>query len=207
MAEATQTLATLITSRRSVRQTQNTPLPMESIYEILEQAAYAPFHSEVEPWAVKIASTEQEKKYFFQCVFNSYERIGIFESYTDEKKEKVKESYREYFEGTPVSILVATDVFDHEKKDFESVGATCAFIQNVQLLCWEKNIGAVWRTNPYIFDPEFIKEMGFTSKQKIVGSLHLGYPQQVPKAKERRSLDQWVSRVHVGAEKQLDQQG
>nr|WP_272949923.1 hypothetical protein [Brevibacillus laterosporus] len=74
-------------------------------------------------------------------------------------------------------------------------------------MCWEKNIGAVWRTNPYIFDPEFIKEMGFTSKQKIVGSLHLGYPQQVPKAKERRSLDQWVSRVHVGAEKQLDQQG
>nr|WP_272949922.1 nitroreductase family protein [Brevibacillus laterosporus] len=116
MTEATQTLATLITSRRTVRQTQNTPLPMESIHEILEQAAYAPFHSEVEPWAVKIASTEQEKKYFFQCVFNSYERIGIFESYTDEKKEKVKESYREYFEGTPVSILVATDVFDHEKR-------------------------------------------------------------------------------------------
>ncbi|MFB0829791.1 nitroreductase [Brevibacillus laterosporus] len=199
MTEAMQTLATLITSRRTVRQTENTPIPLETIYKILEQAAYAPFHSEVEPWAVKIASTEQEKKFFFQCVFNSYERIGIFESHTDEKKEKVRESYREYFESTPISMLIATDVFDHEKKDFEAVGATCAFIQNIQLLCWEQNIGAVWRTNPYIFDAEFTKEIGFRSNQKIVGSLHLGYPQQVPKAKERRALDQWVSSIQVGA--------
>ena len=57
MTEAMQTLATLITSRRTVRQTENTPIPLETIYKILEQAAYAPFHSEVEPWAVKIAST------------------------------------------------------------------------------------------------------------------------------------------------------
>ncbi|XOS94213.1 nitroreductase family protein [Brevibacillus laterosporus] len=122
MTEATQTLATLITSRRTVRQTQNTPIPLETINKILEQAAYAPFHSEVEPWAVKIASTEQEKKYFFQCVFKSYERIGLFESYTDEKIEKVRESYREYFEGTPISILIATDVFDHEKRILNQSG-------------------------------------------------------------------------------------
>ncbi|MED4729084.1 nitroreductase family protein [Aneurinibacillus migulanus] len=188
-------LESIITSRRTVRKTKSSPIPLEIIEDILEKAAYAPFHSEVEPWSVKIASTEEEKQYFFDCILRSYDRTGVFASYSEEQVEKVKAAYKEYLSSTPVTMIVATDVFQDEKKDFESIGATCSFIQNIQLLSWEKNIGTVWRTNPYIFDPVFAKDIGIPPSKKVIGSVHLGYPEQVPKAKERRPVHEWMTRI------------
>nr|WP_205762907.1 nitroreductase [Aneurinibacillus aneurinilyticus] len=188
-------LESLITSRRTVRKTKSSPIPLEVIEDILEKAAYAPFHSKIEPWSVKIASTAEEKQYLFDCVLRSYERTGVLASYSDEQVEKIKTSYKDYLLSTPITMIVATEVFEDEKKDFDSMGATCAFIQNIQLLSWEKNIGTVWRTNPYIFDPAFAEELGISSSKKVIGSIHLGYPEQVPEAKERRPIHEWVTRI------------
>ncbi|PGZ94711.1 NAD(P)H nitroreductase [Bacillus pseudomycoides] len=193
------TIESTIVSRRTIRVTKQTPIPLQEVEDLLEKAAYAPFHSKVEPWSVTIVSTEEEKKYFLDCVMKSYERTGVFSSYSEEQLNKVRGAYEKYSEATPLTLLVVTDRFEDEHKYFESVGATCAFIQNLQLLCWEKNIGAVWRTNSYIHDPIFANELGIPSSKKIIGSIDLGYidEEKVPRAKQRRPVNEWVNSLSI----------
>ena len=198
-------IESVIVSRRTIRVTKEIPIPLQEVEHLLEMAAYAPFHSKVEPWSVTIVSTEDEKKYFLNCVMNSYERTGVLAAYSEERVNKIREAYEQYFPSTPITLIVATDLFGDEQKDFESIGATCAFIQNLQLLCWEKNIGVVWRTNPYIHDPIFAKELGIPSSKKIIGSVHLGYidEEKIPKAKPRRALQEWVHSLSLSVDTKL----
>ncbi|MBO8172471.1 MAG: nitroreductase family protein [Bacillaceae bacterium] len=190
-------LETIITSRRTIRKPKNDPIDLANIYDILEKAAYAPYHSRVEPWSVTIASTREEHRYFLKCVFESYERNHILASYSEERIKQIKEAYKEVILNTPVSLIVATDVFQDDKKDLESICATSTFIQNIQLLAWERNIGAVWRTSPAIFDDQFREAFFIPETKRIIGSVHLGYvePENIPEPKPRRPLHEWVKPV------------
>jgi nitroreductase len=118
-------------------------------------------------------------------------------SYSEEQIKKIIDAYEKAFLHTPVTLIVATDLFGDEKQDLESIAATSAFIQNIQLLAWERNIGAVWRTNPYIFDPIFAEAFSIPSTKKIIGTLHLGYfrEEDIPKPKKRRPVSEWVSNI------------
>ncbi|WP_308636912.1 nitroreductase family protein [Paenibacillus silvisoli] len=69
----------------------------------------------------------------------------------------------------------------------QDFSATSALIQNFMLLAWEKNIGTVWKTNPYIYDRSFCEELGLRSDEKIVGIIQLGYPAEEPEARQRVS--------------------
>ncbi|TCT21732.1 nitroreductase [Melghiribacillus thermohalophilus] len=190
-------LESIITSRRTIRIPKSDPIDLERVYDILKKASFAPYHSKVEPWSVTIASTLEEHQYFLKCVFESYERNQILADYSDEKVKKIKEAYEKVMLHTPVSLIVATDVFQDEKKDLESICATSTFIQNIQLLAWQKQIGAVWRTNPYILDDQFRDAFGIAASKRIIGTVHLGYfdPDEVPEPKKRRPLHEWIGRV------------
>jgi nitroreductase len=187
----------VITSRRTIRETKSDPIPKDIILEILEKAAYAPFHNKVEPWSVVMATTYEEHVYFLKCVFESYERNQILASYSEDQIKKIKDAYEKAFLHTPVTLIVTTDLFGDEKQDLESIAATSAFIQNIQLLAWKRKIGVVWRTNPYIFDPKFAEAFSIPSNKKIMGTLHLGYfhEQDIPKPKKRRPVSEWVSSI------------
>ncbi|KIL52037.1 nitroreductase family protein [Jeotgalibacillus soli] len=189
-------IQTTIQERRTVRELETTSIPRETLYKLLEIASYAPFHSKQEPWHVTIIEDPNEKQHFLEQVLVSYQRTGVTSNYTEEQHEKLRQSYTSYYHDTPLHLLVTTDREDTEKKQLESVGATSAFIQNLQLSAWEEEIGVVWRTNPYIFDEEFGRAMGVPEDQKMIGSLHLGYPKRVPKKKERKSVESWTQTLN-----------
>lgn len=190
-----QSVETTIVTRRSIKKTKGTELPQDVLNEIFEKAAYAPFHTKVEPWSITSISTKEEKEYYADCVINSFERIGKYENLTEEKVVSMKANQSEYFLTTPLTLLVTTDVFEKEKGNLDSIGATSSFIQNVSLLCWDKNIGVVWRTPQYIFDPIFAEDMGIDPTKKIVGAVHLGYFDEeiIPKPKVRRDINEWIT--------------
>lgn len=188
-------LESIIVSRRTVREVRNDPLSLDEMKDILRKASYAPFHSKSEPWSVVIVADLEEKETLSKAVLDSYTRTGLFDSYKEHQTLKVRQATEEYFLTVPLHLVVATEMFGQEIKDFESIGATCALIQNIQLLCWERGIGVVWRTNSYIFDPLFAKDVGIQSNQKIMGTLHLGYPKRVQAPRERKPLDDWVRRL------------
>lgn len=191
------TVEQAIVERRTVRRVKQDPIDKEELKRILEKAAYAPFHNKVEPWSVVMVESEEQKKYLVETMYRSYERLGVLEKFTEEERTKKKDAYEKYFLSTPLHLIIMADRYEREKKDFEALAATCAFIQNIQLLCWEKGIGAVWRTSPAIFDPVFAQELNLPLDKKIVGTLHLGYPLEIPKAKERRPVEQWLHSLMI----------
>lgn len=190
------TILNTIKNRRTVRDTKKDPISEELLMELLEVASYAPFHSKEEPWQFIMISEENEKAFYASKIVDSYERMELTETYTVEKIKKSVEFFKSYIIDTPMHLIITTDHSDNEKKNLEAIGATCSFVQNLQLAAWEKNIGMVWRTNPYIFDQQFYKEMGIPVNRKILGALHIGYINTMPKvSKKRKNPREWTTKL------------
>ncbi|EOH1190281.1 nitroreductase family protein [Listeria monocytogenes] len=177
--------------RRSIKKANDEPISRETVNTILEQAAFAPFHSKVEPWNVYVLHTLAEKERYIEKIiaFNEREQ-GV--TFSEAEIADLKAGYAKKIITPPYLLIVTTNIIGHGKKDFESIGATSAFIQNIQLLGWEAGIGMIWRSNRFIFDAKFADDLGIPAEQKIVGTLHLTSLAEVPEAKPRRPLNEWV---------------
>ncbi|EFS04291.1 nitroreductase family protein, partial [Listeria seeligeri FSL S4-171] len=57
-----------IIERRSIKKANNAPISRETINTLLEQAAFAPFHSKVEPWNVYVLHTLEEKERYIEKI-------------------------------------------------------------------------------------------------------------------------------------------
>lgn len=190
------TIFNTIKNRRTVRDIKKDPISEEILMELLEVASFAPFHSKEEPWQFIMISEEKEKQFYASKIVESYERMELSETYTLEKIKKSAEFFHSYINDTPMHLIITTNHSDNEKKNLEAIGATCSFVQNLQLAAWEKGIGMVWRTNPYIFDQQFFKEMGIPLDRKILGALHIGYINTMPKvSKQRKNPREWTIKL------------
>lgn len=180
-----------IIERRSIKKANDAPISRETINTLLEQAAFAPFHSKVEPWNVYVLHTLEEKERYIEKIiaFNEREQ-GV--AFSEAEIVELKAGYAKKIITPPYLLIVTTNIIGHGKKDFESIGATSAFIQNIQLLGWEVGIGMIWRTNRFIFDDKFATDLGIPNEQKIIGTLHLTTLAEIPEPKPRRPLNDWV---------------
>lgn len=180
-------ISQLIQSRRTIRKILPDSIPRELIYTILEIASFAPFHSKKEPWEVLLISTESERQLFSTAILESYTRLGVWDSYDQSDLDKTKSKVYDYFAEVPVSIVVSVPL--------EAISATAAFIQNIQLVAWDKSIGVTWRTTPNIFDSKFAEELRIDSTRQIVATLHLTKIKTAStKIKAKRTpLSEWVT--------------
>jgi len=140
---------------------------------MLESASYAPYHSKKEPWEVTIVHNQTERALFVNAIMASYDRLDVWKNYDPEMMVSAKEKTRTYFLEVPVTIIVTAPIEDDEKKELEAISAVAAFIQNFQLLAWEKQIGITWRTTVNIFDKDFKRVLGLKEDRQIVGLLYL----------------------------------
>ncbi|MGC6767245.1 nitroreductase family protein [Enterococcus sp. LJL51] len=188
-----QTMRQLIRERRTIRQTSPEELSVGEIEQILETAAYAPFHSKTEPWKVYTLQGKAAHKHYIDRILECYRRINLWKNFGPERISELEDKSREYFEKVPFSLIVTSKTTGVEKADFEAVLATAAFIQNIQLAAWEVEIGITWRTTENIFDSEFQQSIGIPEDERIVGSLQLTRLKgKKPKAKRRKELSEWV---------------
>lgn len=190
-----QSIIHAIQNRRTIRKTLPDSIPLELIYTILEIASFAPFHSKKEPWEVLLISTKSERQVFSTAILESYTRLGVWDSYNQTELDKTKSKVYDYFTEVPFSIVVSVPLEADQKASLEAISATAAFIQNIQLVAWDKSIGVTWRTTPNIFDPKFAEDLGIDFTRQIVATLHLTKiktTQQKIKAK-RTPLSEWVS--------------
>ncbi|MCA0172704.1 nitroreductase [Bacillus sp. RAR_GA_16] len=178
-----ETIQQTIVSRRTIRKFQPDDIPLYRIVEILEDAKWAPNHKLREPWEVKLFKGDG-KGQLIEHVQRSIARTEPDE----EKSKKKQEKINQFISDIPIHLVVSVKASASEKERHEDFAATCAFIQNIQLLSWSKGLGVVWKTNGFIFDPEFREDIGLQRDDIIVGMLHIGKPAHVPKPKERQSV-------------------
>ncbi|KAF9404183.1 hypothetical protein HW555_014470 [Spodoptera exigua] len=192
-----QTIAQTIRERRTVRTLSDQPLSIDTIYQLLETASYAPFHSKNEPWQVCIVSSKQERNVFVEKIMASYDRLNIWSTYDPQYVLKAKKRTHEYFLNVPVSLIITAPICEDEIENLEAISAVSAFIQNFQLAAWTENIGVTWRTIPVISDKIFKEAVGVTKQEQIIGLLDItGIDQCVKLPMPKRApVETWTQQL------------
>lgn len=184
----------IIRERRTIRTLTDQTIALDVIYELLESASYAPYHSKEEPWEVIIVSEEQERQVFVKEIMDSYDRLDIWSRYDQQNVAKAKTRTQDYFLEVPLSLVVTAPIGESEKSNLEAIGAVSAFIQNIQLAAWSRQIGVTWRTIPVIFDKVFKQNIGVTEERQIIGLLDISKideKQKLPISR-RNPVSQWA---------------
>ncbi|ASK61453.1 nitroreductase [Virgibacillus phasianinus] len=169
-------LAKLIRSRRSVKKGYNDrTVEKQTVLDLLESAVWAPTHGLRQPWRYIFVGADQKEAFAKK----------VAATYPEEKQEN-----REAYLNEPSAFLVVVmDVPDNQKQYDENFGATASMIHNFQLLAWEQQLGVVWKTNPHIYDPVVKTILDVHEDEKIVGFVHMGYFDEAPIAKPRKSVE------------------
>jgi len=175
VTQASHSISQLIKDRRTVRLFKNDPVTIEQLTELLDIAVWAPNHNLREPWRF-IAYTDEGRVSFADAVFDTF---------TADEKAKYGEARRQEYMTIPVHLVVVLKEDPRQKQWDEDFSAVCCLIQNLSLAAWERGIGMVWKSNPYMYNPKFREAAGVQPGEKIVAVLHIGYPRVIPQAAPR----------------------
>jgi nitroreductase len=176
-------LARIIRERRTIRKYKEQCIPDELIYEMLNDAAWAPYHSPKEPWRF-ILFSDKGREAFAEAVLATY---------TEQELEQYGESARkDYCENAALHLVVIVKAESRPREAEDALLACAGFIQNLQLLAWNQGIGLVWKTNEYNEDSRFHSAIGLGPGERVAGTLHMGYylPDQIPKPRSRQRVEQ-----------------
>lgn len=157
--------------------------------EIFTYAAWAPTHYMKEPWNIKLYEANGRIA-FINAIIKSYQRLGMLKTGQSEKAMKSIEAIKTFLLTIPHHALIYFPIEEDPIRYEEEYAAVCAFIQNAQLAAWKFEIGMLWTITPYMHDPEFVKEVGLTKKDKIAAVLQIGYPKKIPQSKSRTSIEE-----------------
>ncbi|WP_102275387.1 nitroreductase family protein [Cytobacillus massiliigabonensis] len=174
-----------IINRRTIKSFKKDSISPEEIIELLNVAKWAPNHKLTEPWRFQLYVGEGKEK-FIQAFIHSQPKAD------GEISEKVKKK-AQYFRDIPMHLVVIMPEDPRQRRWDEDYGAVSSLIQNFQLAAWQRGIGMIWRTNDWIYDPAFRKEIGITPGEKIVATLMIGYPEHVPAARQRTDIQELLT--------------
>ena len=171
-----------IEDRRSIRKYKDVKVSKEQILDILNAGRLAPSAKNRQPWYFVKVSTEMKN-----------EIANLMIKYA-QNKNKDGRLYSVSFTANvikeaPVLILILKSNDDEwDRYDTLSVGAA---IENMCLRSTELNLGTLW-----IGDTDFVEngilDMTKHNDMELVSSLVIGYPNQEPKMRPRKDLEEIV---------------
>ncbi|PRS38054.1 nitroreductase [Bacillus sp. NMCC4] len=183
------TIRDAVRYRRSIRKFKETPVTIEQLQPLLEDAVYAPNHKITEPWRFLYAVTDEAKATFVDRFIAFFQRNN-----PDAKEEKINQ-YRDYFSKVPALLLVVLKEDENPVVRNDDFAAVSALIQNFQLLAWDQGIGMVWKSGRILYDKGFQQDMGLKENERFAAILHIGYPEEVPEEKSRQKASSLLTEI------------
>ncbi len=153
----------IIRSRRSIfpRQFNGKKIPKKTIFEILENANYAPSHRMTQPWFFKIFSRESKDSLMRAIINNKNININEF----------AKDKLINNFSKTSHIICVCM-LRNNIVPEWEEIAATSMAVQNIWLSCVNRNIGGYWSTPPYM---KYLNNfLNLKKDERFLGFFYLG---------------------------------
>jgi len=158
----------IVKKRRAIRKYKKTPIPEEDLEYVLEAARLAPSWGNRQCWRYIVVTDEALKK---------------------------KITLRDWAAEAPVIIVGCADPDKSGNKDGKpyymlDMGIS---MEHLILAATEKGLGTCWLGGQ--FDEKVVKEtLGIPENIRVVALTPLGYPDEAPLYKERKSMDEMVSR-------------
>ncbi len=169
---STQEINTLIRQRRSVFPAQYTGevIADDIVWQILENAHWAPTHGKTEPWRfVVFAGKMREALGNFQA--ETYKNNTPTESFDAGKFEKLRDNPRK------ASHVIAICMKRQESgkiPEIEEIEAVACAVQNMYLTATAYGVGAFWSTGGATYLPEGKDFLSLGEKDKLLGFFYIG---------------------------------
>jgi nitroreductase len=176
-------LTTAIKERRTIKRFKDEPVSPETVTALLETAVWAPNHKMTQPWRFIMAHGSGRD----QLAEAARESAILKEKDPERRKDAGEKAYLK-LRSVPLILLVVMKEDPNLLVREEDFAATSCVIHNFTLLAWEQGLGTIWATSAHILAPEFRKAAGVQPGEKIVGSIHVGYPDMIPKPQERKPV-------------------
>ncbi|GAC1568829.1 MAG: nitroreductase family protein [Ktedonobacteraceae bacterium] len=199
----TDTLATLIRSRRSVRQFQDRPVDRELIEEILEAARWAPSPHGRQPWRFVVLTRPELKTLLADRMGDTWQRNLEMDGQDSEIVNVRLDKSRQRILKAPVIIipclyLEELDRYPDERRQadettmaIQSIGAA---IQNMLLVAYDLGLDAGWMCAP-LFCPEVVVDaLPLDTRLIPQAMITVGYAAADPKRRDRLPLSSLIVR-------------
>ena len=181
-------LSELMKGRRSIFRFKDTEVPVELVKELLDTARWAPNHGLTQPWRFLIVHGEGR------------ERIARLNPPKKGKSEKdpalQQEAADKFFQkmmAVPMFVIVVLQENPNISIRDEDYAAASCVIQNFCLLAWEKGIGSKWSTYAFIHDAAYREALGIKPGERVIASLHVGYPEVIPSPQPRAPVEEQMT--------------
>lgn len=161
----------VIRTRRSVFTQQfepGKPIPDEIVWQILDNANWAPTHKLTEPWRFTVFSGEGRKKLAEQ-------QAAIYKAYAGAK---FKQGKYEQMLNMPLlaSHVIVIGMKRHaDLPEMEEVAAVACAVQNMYLTATAYGLGSYWSTGGITFIEEAKPLFNLGPDDKLMGFFYLGY--------------------------------
>lgn len=186
MSEQSLSVKEAILQRRSIKLFNGQPVDSQDILEIFDSAKWAPNHGNRQPWRVVLASGDALEKLnaeIKELVVPNWKTLS-----TDEVDSKMMKFTTA---GAVAFVIVPEDL--RQKERLEDFAAASSFIQNAQLLAWDRGIGACWKTPGWLDKPEFLQVLNMEAGERPIAMLQFGYFDMIPKEKPKKDVEEFVT--------------
>ena len=189
-----------IFSRVSVRMFKPDPIPMDVLKRIVEAGIRAPTAGGGQEWYFIIIVSEEKRKKIHELLKKAhilYAEKVLRKPLRREVMEKWVKVMEEGEYLAPAYIAGYVDlrepIYSDNYRELERLWAhqsIAAAFENMILAAWSMGIGSVWLGVPLLMEKEFNEVLEPPSGLELAGILALGYPEEQPKPRKRKSLEE-----------------
>ena len=189
-----------IYDRRSIRKFLDKPISQKDIMEIIQSGVKAPSSKNRQPWKY-IVIQGNAKVEMLKVFRKGIEREENESTLLPQSKQHIPAAKYtiNIMEEAPTIIFVVNslgkDILSEltpEEHIYEicNIQSISASIQNMLLAATEKGIGSLWICDIYFAYSELCKWLN--SDGQLIAAIAFGYPNESPKARPRKNLDDIV---------------
>lgn len=189
-----------IYDRRSIRKFLDKPISKEDIMDIIQSGVKAPSSKNRQPWKY-IVIQGNSKKEMLKVFRQGIEREENESALLPQSKQHISSAKYtvDIMEEAPTIIFVVNSLgksilseLTPEEHIYEicNIQSISASIQNMLLAATEKGIGSLWICDIYFAYPELCEWLN--SDGQLIAAIAVGYPNEFPKERPRKKLDDIV---------------
>lgn len=172
-----------IEERRSIRKYKTEEISEQQIRYVLRNASLSPSAHNRQPWHYVIF-TKDKKKELVELINENITNKSELTEY-----EKIMRNCLRFMKDAPVIILVYSTLEKNTKNDYLSIGSS---IEHICLSAKNIGIGSLWLGVIVEFE-ELLKNKYNFEKMNLVSAVVLGYPDEEPIKRPRKSFEEIVT--------------
>lgn len=156
------------------------PVPRPLIERLLDAAVWSPNHRVTEPWQFFVLDGESKRR--FAEIRRESRRRALPNPNGPEAQPALDKVYADTA-GTPVIIVVTSNVVDDPEIREEDLWATYGAAYAFMLGAWAEGLGTYFRTGAIRDDRALRELLRLPEKRRVIGIIYAGYPADVPQRK------------------------